>query len=265
MSHGPTRQTPPGRPGEVVGVQEYDAAGGDGVTQFDQVDQRRLDHADHVGEPLAVDAMNRIGPFDELRHPEAKLIAGDVVAAAGKQQGVECPVVGVAQIVDDALALFDAEHLRRHVAVMRQIKHQRVRRAVGLDPSDGVARQRVVEPGVAFGQNVKRHPADPRLQGQAAYALHGDGLLVLGNARLAFQLDLGLRRFERHHIGIGRCHPLAPLVTRMPAANSARTPFRMQPLDVFYIANGRDQGGEKPQRFGGRGPNRMTGGRGCGR
>ena len=163
-------------------------------------------------EPLPVDPLHRIGACDELVHPRAELIAGNVVAATREQQRVECPVLRIAQIFNDALALRDAEHLRGDVAVMRQIEHERPRRAVGLDPSDRVARQRIVEPGVALRENVERDTAAARLQRQALEAAGDDRQFVLGNLLLAIVFDLSLHRLEGEDFGIDRCHRVSPHV-----------------------------------------------------
>jgi hypothetical protein len=96
------------------------------------------------------------------------------------------------QILLNAKPLLDAQFVACFVPMVCKIENKRRRRAEVAKSRDNVSvlgkRQRVVEPGIAVGEQIERLDCAGR-SGEHAL-MYRDCLLVLRNALLTFILDL---------------------------------------------------------------------------
>ncbi|WGG52279.1 hypothetical protein [Rugamonas sp. DEMB1] len=174
--------------------------------------------------------------------PEAELVAGQVVAAAGEQDGVVlAAVVAGVELGQQAVQLGHAEHVLGGLAVVGQ-RQDDGRQRHRLEVGDHVARredgQRIVEPAVALGDQVERRGAE-----LVGGALHHRAALeagaVGGDAAVQLQLDGFL--LLRVGVGCGGCgggHGEAPVVA--PATGAAVVRAGVVNIDMAeYTASAR--------------------------
>jgi len=147
--------------GEVVAVTNDGNAGGMFVAKGKEIVVGGAYQVEHAGKARGVEASIVV----EI---DTELSSGNVVAAAGKKDGVGSGVVGpicfVADGLNEPLLERQRHFFRGGVAVVRQIEDERMGGAHRLELGDDVGRRKaeivavegVIEPGVAVGEEDER-------------------------------------------------------------------------------------------------------------